>query len=91
MSKTQRFFRDGKWQADELANHCERMEREKAFMIAELSGAVIGLMTHPSDTPLNGCLISEASKLKIQEINKIIKRYGGSPNPLTSQLLKQKE
>jgi len=33
MTKTQRCFRDGKWQVDELANLCENLERR--LLLAE--------------------------------------------------------
>jgi hypothetical protein len=52
------------------------------YLLAEISGHLKGLLLHPSDTPLNGCLISEASKDKIREMQKRIESYS---LPITKQ------
>src|SRR6185436_8193036 len=46
----------------------ERLEREYSCFVSAMVGGLYGLSTHPSDTPLNGCLISEASKQKLNSI-----------------------
>lgn len=45
------------------------------MLISELEGIYIGLMMHPSDYHLNGCLISQESKEKMRSITDIINRY----------------
>jgi hypothetical protein len=70
---------DGRW-ANIGCIWCERdqlkqVEKDKQMLMSEISGSVMGLMMHPSDHPINGCLISEASKEKIKTISETLKRY----------------
>lgn len=49
--------------------------RDMKLLIAEIRGCLLGLNAHPSDSPLNGCLISEGSKLKLRAIGDVLDRY----------------
>lgn len=61
---------------DELRKENVELKRSIVMFIAELEGAYIGLMAHPSDAPLNGCQISVASKEKLIVLKEILKHYG---------------
>ncbi len=54
--------------------HC-RAARDLGIFVSEIRGCLKGLLTHPSDVPTNGCLISEGSKEKLKEIGKVLDRY----------------
>lgn len=64
--------------SDELSTTKAELERVKVnikLIISELEGMMRGIELHPSDIPLNGCLISKASKEKLNNIYDIIARY----------------
>jgi hypothetical protein len=44
-------------------------------LIAEIEGALQGLLHHPSQIEHNGCLITQASQEKVQAIGSILNRY----------------
>lgn len=59
----------------QLTTELQEANRTRTILLAELSGMLSGLLMHPSDKPLNGCLISETSKSKLTLIEDVIKHY----------------
>jgi hypothetical protein len=60
-------------QKDEVGDK-ERLLRDFSIFVSSIQGGLYGLSTHPSDTPLNGCLISKPSMEKLNYIyNQVIK------------------
>lgn len=53
----------------------QKLKADKLIFLGGLKGAMLGLSFHPHDVPLNGHLISDASKEKLQTINDLIKQY----------------
>jgi DNA repair exonuclease SbcCD ATPase subunit len=52
----------------ELEKDKERLKREHHYFVAAVQGGLLGLSTHPTETPLNGCLISKASMDKLNSL-----------------------
>lgn len=61
--------------ARQLEQELNEAHAEKRLILSKLRGISFGLSTHPSDTPLNGCLISEASKEKLKSLDELIEYH----------------
>ena len=61
--------------ARKLERERDEAHAEKKLILSKLRGISFGLSTHPSDTPLNGCLISEASKEKLKSLDELIEYH----------------
>lgn len=51
-----------------LEARCAVINREHLYFVSAIQGGLFGLTLHPSDEPLNGCLISLESKEKLNYI-----------------------